>query len=168
MLSTTTGQAWAPKSHTAMETISRYPPQSSWDTLPWFNPAPSILVPTHFPGRRGQSHQAEVSAHPLSVEIHSKKHHHPTPEPSSTEGLLSSSRALEDLAPNQGWWSSLSSSSSQQVRAPLAKGKETSSHANTTFTPRPASVTTCQQLGQPLPRGGDTVTLQPREHSPSG
>lgn len=74
------------------------------------------------------------------------------------EGLLSSPRALENLAPNQGWCSG--PSSSQQVRAPLAEGKETSCHANTTFTARLSSVTEAgTALGQPLAQGGDTVTL---------
>ena len=37
----------------------------------------SILMPARFPGRRGQSHQAEVFVHTLPVET--KEHHHPSP-----------------------------------------------------------------------------------------
>lgn len=47
------------------------------------------------------------------------------PELVSMIGLLSSPEALEDLPPNQGWLSSLSSSSYQQVGAPLPKARET-------------------------------------------
>lgn len=76
---------------------------------------------------------------------------------------MEGTRALQDLAPNQAECSGLSSS--QQVTAPLTKGKKTSSHASTTFTPhlgsltRPASAVAAPGPGRGHPEPALTIWM---------
>lgn len=86
------------------------------NTLPLLHLVLSILVLTHFQGGEGKATRQK------SLPKESPKGSSIIPLLSPQAGkVLSSLRALQDLAPDQGWCSGLPSS--QQVRAPLTKRK---------------------------------------------